>query len=508
MQKRSEALYFYMMSTKGTIRPPVIAVMGHVDHGKSALLDYIRKTNVVAGEAGGITQHVSAYEVVHEHEGVQKKITFLDTPGHEAFTSIRARGATVADIAILIVSAEEGVKPQTMDALSAIQKSHTPYVVAINKIDKPYADVNRTKASLIEHEIYLEGMGGDIPYNTISAKTGEGVDALLDTLLLVAELEELTGNPNQMAEGVIIEAHRDPQKGVAATLVITNGTLHSGEYVVADSAMAPVRIFENSEGHAITEASFSTPVRIIGFDSLPRVGSAFRTYERKKDAELAKSRTVTTGPVSEGLDDDDERTLIPLVIKADATGTLEAIEHELEKLKNDRIVISIIAAGVGAVSESDVQTALSSSHDAIILAFNVGIDTAAKDVAMQHGEEIHAFNIIYKLSEWLATEIANRTPKVETMEIIGSAKLLKYFSSMKNKYVVGGKVKEGTVKKAAMVRILRGHDVIGEGKILNVQAGKQDVLSIDAGEAFGAQIESDVQLQIGDILECYELVVK
>ena len=324
-----------------TIRPPVIAVMGHVDHGKSALLDYIRKTNIVASEAGGITQRVSAYEVAHEHEGVVKHITFLDTPGHEAFAKIRARGASVADIAILVVSAEEGVKPQTLDALKAITQAGIPYVVAINKIDKPNADPNKTKASLIEHGIYIEGMGGNIPFNEVSAQTGQGVDELLDTLLLVAELEELTGDTALPAQGVVIEAHRDPKKGVAATLVIKNGTLKTGEYIVADCSMAPVRIFENFEGAPIKEASFSSPVRIIGFDSLPSVGSTFRAYERKKDAELAKATTPTKRSAV-AWNEYDERHLIPLIIKADTTGTLEAIAHELGKLENERIVISTI----------------------------------------------------------------------------------------------------------------------------------------------------------------------
>lgn len=490
-----------------TIRPPVIAVMGHVDHGKSALLDYIRKTNIVASEAGGITQRVSAYEVAHEHEGVVKHITFLDTPGHEAFAKIRARGASVADIAILVVSAEEGVKPQTLDALKAITQAGIPYVVAINKIDKPNADPNKTKASLIEHGIYIEGMGGNIPFNEVSAQTGQGVDELLDTLLLVAELEELTGDTALPAQGVVIEAHRDPKKGVAATLVIKNGTLKTGEYIVADCSMAPVRIFENFEGAPIKEASFSSPVRIIGFDSLPSVGSTFRAYERKKDAELAKATTPTKRSAV-AWNEDDERHLIPLIIKADTTGTLEAIAHELGKLENERIVISTIIEGVGNVSEADVQTALASTHDAIVIAFNVGIDASARDIAMQNGKEIHAFNIIYKLSEWLETAIKGRIPKMETLEELGTAKVMMQFSSVKNKYVIGGKVKTGAIRKNARVRVIRNETVISEGKVLNLQSGKQSVDSVNEGDEFGAQVESEVAVQPGDILQCYEMVIK
>ena len=498
------------MTTQKTniLRPPVIAVMGHVDHGKSALLDYIRNTNVVDSEAGGITQHVSAYEVEHEHEGVTKRITFLDTPGHEAFAKIRARGASVADIAILVVSAEEGVKPQTLDALGAIKKSGIPYVVAINKIDKPNADPNRTKASLIENEIYIEGMGGDVPFNEVSAKTGAGINELLDTLLLVAELEELNGDTSLPAEGVVIEAHRDPKKGVAATLIIKNGTLKSGEFVVADNALAPVRIFENFEGKAIKEATFSSPVRIIGFDSLPSVGSSFRAYERKKDAELAKTATASARNHVTSLDDDDERHLVPLIIKADTTGTLEAIAHELKKLENERILISTILEGVGDVSESDVQTALSSKHDVLLVAFNVGIDASARDVAMQNEKEIHSFNIIYKLSEWLQEVITARVPKMEVQEEVGTAKILMYFSSMKNKHVVGGKVKTGKLSVKGHIKIKRGNEVIGEGTIQSLQSGKQSTDSVSEGDEFGTQIESSVPIQQGDSIECFETVIK
>lgn len=498
------------MTTKETktLRPPVIAVMGHVDHGKSALLDYIRNTNVVDSEAGGITQHVSAYEVEHEHEGQTKRITFLDTPGHEAFTEIRARGASVADIAILVVSAEEGVKPQTLDALKAITNAKTPYVVAINKIDKTNADPNKTKASLIENEIYIEGMGGDIPFNEVSAKTGVGIPELLDTLLLVAEMGELTGDTSLPAEGVVIEAHRDPKKGIAATLIIKNGTLKSGEFIVADSALAPVRIFEDFEGNAIKEAEFSSPVGIIGFDSLPSVGSTFRSYARKKDAELAKSATKTTKQGATELNEEDERHLIPLIIKADATGTLEAIAHELKKLGNERLLICTIQEGIGNVSEGDVKTAIASKHDPILIAFNVAVDTAARDLLMQNEKEVHSFEIIYKLSEWLAEEIKKRTPKMEVEENVGSAKILMNFSSMKNKYVIGGKVKTGELKIKCPVRILRANEVIGEGKILNLQSGKQSADTISEGSEFGAQIESSVPLEVHDIVECYHVVIK
>ncbi|MCK5591056.1 MAG: GTP-binding protein, partial [Candidatus Pacebacteria bacterium] len=268
-------------------RPPIIVIMGHIDHGKSALLDYIRKSNVVEGEAGGITQHTSAYEVEHTtKEGDIKKITFLDTPGHEAFSDMRSRGAVVADIAILVVSAEDGVKTQTLEALRAIKDADIPYIIAINKIDKPGADIEKTKNSLSENEIYIEGYGGDIPVQPISAKTGEGIPEILDMMLLVAEMAELKGETGKRAEGIVIESKVDPQKGISATLVITNGKLERGMYVVAEDVVAPVRIFENFSGKTINEAQFSSPVTIIGWNKIPSVGSSFVSFSKKKDAEL------------------------------------------------------------------------------------------------------------------------------------------------------------------------------------------------------------------------------
>jgi len=266
-------------------RPPVVAVLGHIDHGKSTLLDYIRKENTVAEEAGGITQHLSAYEVIHVHEGTQKKLTFLDTPGHEAFEAQRSRGARVADIAILVVSAEDGVKTQTLEAQKAIAETGIPYVVAINKIDSPKANVEKTIAGLVEHSIFLEGRGGSVPYAAVSAKTGDGVDNLLELIFLVAEMSELTADPQVNASGVVIEAARDPQRGIASTLIIRDGTLRKGMHVAAGEALAPVRIMENGGGERIETATISAPVRITGWTTLPSVGSPFASFTTKKEAE-------------------------------------------------------------------------------------------------------------------------------------------------------------------------------------------------------------------------------
>src|SRR3989344_7596386 len=311
-------------------RPPVVVVMGHVDHGKSSLLDYIRKTNVVATESGGITQHVAAYEVVHEKDGEKKRITFIDTPGHAAFSAIRARGANVADLAILVVAADDGVKAQTLEALKSIRESKTPIVVAINKIDKPNADVERTKHSLLENEVFLEKLGGDGPWEPISAKTGQGISELLYLILIAVELEELTGDTGIPAEGYIIEASRDAKRGISTTVIIKNGSMKMGMAVAAGTALAPLRIMEDTAGKTLRSATFSSPVRIVGWNDLPEVGAPFKAYANKRDAEKAVEEARTAKPAAPGpVARDAQQFYVPVIVKADAVGSLEAILTEL-----------------------------------------------------------------------------------------------------------------------------------------------------------------------------------
>ncbi len=489
-----------------TERPPIVVVMGHVDHGKSALLDYIRKSNVVAGEAGGITQHINAYEVLHKHGGKEQKITFIDTPGHEAFSKMRARGAKVADVAILIVSAEDGVKRQTLEALESIKVAGIPYIVAINKIDKPGANLVQTQSSLVENEIYIEGMGGDIPWNAISAKTGEGVDELLDTILLVTEMEELIGEPAVPASGVVMEAHRDPRVGTTATLLIKNGVLNVGDFVLAGSAITPVRSIKNCTGEQLKTATYSCPVGITGFDNLPETGAHFTSFASKKDAEKARDEFVATNvkkqaqlkDVSEGV------TCIPLIIKADVNGTLDAIDHELKKLESERVMLKTLISGVGSISEGDVKTAISAN--AFVIGFNVKIDPLARDVARQHEIQINVFKIIYELSEWLADTVKLHTPKQKIEKKIGEAKLLKIFSETKKGYVLGGKVKSGLIKKGSLLRVERRNKHVADAKITNLQSGKQAVEKVEEGVEFGAQVEANGLLAEGDRLNAYEIV--
>lgn len=487
-------------------RPPVVVVMGHIDHGKSTLLDTIRKSNIVDGEAGGITQHLSAYVVPHKtKDGAEETITFLDTPGHEAFQKMRLRGADVADVAILMVSAEDGVKPQTLEALESIKAADIPYVVAINKIDKPGADVTRTQSSLIENEIYIEGMGGDIPWAGISAKEGTGIDELLDLVILAADLAELEGDTNTPATGKIIEGKLDPKRGNTATLIVTNGTLKSGQFVVSGTSYSPVRIMEDFQGKNIREAGLSTPVRIVGFTEIPEVGSDFTIVNSKKEAEVAiveaAAEPAKTGaPVRKPT-----LPVVPILIKADVLGTIDAIQHELDKFESDRIIVKVIDTGVGDVTVSDVQN-VSATPDAIIVGFNVKVERPAKDLAERLSVEIDTFDIIYELSEWLNTALKNRTPKQEEKVETGSVKILKHFSMQKNTHVLGGRVDEGTIKLGQKVNILRRDIEIGTGVVKNLQQAKSDVKQVEEGE-FGMQIETKAELAPGDYLKPFDTVI-
>jgi len=507
-------------------RPPIVAVLGHVDHGKSTLLDYIRKTNTVAKEAGGITQHVAAYEVIHTPQthaertprdaekiprdsalSEGKRITFIDTPGHAAFQAIRARGAKIADIAILVVAADDGVKAQTLEALESIKASETPFVVAINKIDKPNADLSRTQASLLEHHVYLEKFGGDVPWTAVSAKTGEGVDTLLDLILLVAELAEFKADPKAKASGYVIEAHRDEKRGIAATLIITGGTLKSGMAVRAERAVVPVRVMTNHAGKQIKEATFSSPVTLYGFDELPEVGSEFVTYKKKGEAEADRPEAARAANVSAL--EESGRFSLPVIIRADVSGSLEGIVHELAKVGDEYTDIRIVLSGIGAISEADVKAAIASAATpAVIVGFDVPVDPLARESARQHGIHIETFDIIYKLAERLAEILQESAPKRHVEERCGKARILKLFSSRRDKQTIGATVFEGRFEKGASVRISRKGEEIGIGKVAGLQSHKQNVERVETGGEFGAEITGEFDLAQGDVLECFRTITK
>ena len=496
-------------------RGPVVAIMGHIDHGKSTLLSYIRKSTEPLNEAGGITQHISAYEVEHiSGEGKKHNITFLDTPGHEAFCGIRKRGASVADVVVLVVSAEDGVKPQTLEALSSLKESKTPFVIAINKIDKPEANIEKIKQNLAENEIYIEGYGGDIPTVPLSAKTGEGVSELLDMIVLVAELESLTGNPTLPAEGTIIESNTDIKKGISATCIIKNGTLKKGMYVTSGIALAPIRIMENFLGESIESASFSSPVKIIGWDELPLVGDGFQSHENREEArqkvQKEKEKMIKSfgqnGNSQNNNGRNDSTNNIPVIIKADTGSSLEALISEIKKMSTDRMSANVISCGIGTISENDVKLA-NGKEKALIIGFNVKIDSPAKNMAERDEINIKTFEVIYKMNEWLKEMLVTCTPKIKVEECLGLAKVLKTFSKVKDKQILGAKIEKGVLTSEKQVKIIRREEKIGEGKIRELQKQKVAVEEIDGGE-FGMMIVADVEIVPGDHIESYKIVEK
>lgn len=488
----------FLCSNEGTMartsRPPVIAVMGHIDHGKSSLLDYIRKANVAAGEAGGITQHVAAYSAKHN----DRAITFLDTPGHEAFKSLRARGAQAADIAILVVAADEGVMPQTLDALQAIKEAHIPYVVAITKIDKNNADIEHTKTSLLSNEVYLEGLGGDIPYAPVSSKTGEGVPELLDLVLLAADLIELSADPELPAEGFVLESTQDPKRGSSATLIIKDGTLTTGTFVVATDAYAPVRFIENFLGKRIPSAGPSEPVLVSGFSKLPEAGALFTISKTKKEAEHEATAHAKKQAMPERIQATEGVAVLPLIIKADVQGSVDAIKHELKKLTHERAEISIVGSGVGSVCESDVKTALASG--ATIIAFNTGTDALARDLSIRDGIDIENFSIIYQLSDNVAELLAGRAPKITVEEELGRATVLRTFGSTTKRQVMGATLLSGVFTVGSQVKVTRGDDEVTRGKIANLQQQRADVKEIRTEGEFGLEIEAKEDVKQGDTI--------
>ncbi|MDR3548873.1 MAG: translation initiation factor IF-2 [Candidatus Pacebacteria bacterium] len=489
-----------------TPRPPIVAVMGHIDHGKSSLLDYIRKANVTAGEAGGITQHVSAYEAEHEHEGVLRTITFLDTPGHEAFRALRARGAQAADIAILVIAADEGVKPQTKEAHQAIEEAGIPYVIAFTKMDKNGADVERAKVSALENEIYLEGLGGSVPYTPVSSKTGDGVPELLDLVLLTADLAELTADPSLPASGFVLESSQDPKRGISATLIIKDGTLKTGSVAVAGTAMAPVRFIENFLGKRIDEGNPSQPVSLSGWSTLPSTGTPFAMASNRKEAEklVAENTDASSSQIRVRPAANNDKATLPLIIKADVTGSIEAIVHELSKATHDRAEIVVVGEGVGAVSEGDVKTA--QAGGATIIAFHVGTDASAHDLAERTGVSIETFSIIYDLEKRVNDLLTERAPKVRVEEVLGEAKVLKIFNASGGKQVLGGRLDSGAMQVGDLVKISRRGIDLGTGKLTNLQQARADVKEIRTEGEFGSQIDTKSDVAAGDTLTFYRIV--
>ncbi|OHA17770.1 MAG: translation initiation factor IF-2 [Candidatus Taylorbacteria bacterium RIFCSPHIGHO2_01_FULL_46_22b] len=496
-------------------RAPVVIVMGHIDHGKSTLLDYIRKSNTVDKEKGGITQHIGAYEAIFtDKTSTEHRLTFIDTPGHAAFCSIREHGSKAADLAVLVVSGEDGVKPQTLEALGCIKAAKLPYLVAINKIDRPNVDIERIKANLAEHEVYLEGYGGDISWVAISALTGKGIPELLETLVLMADIQNLTGDLSQPATGFVIEAHVDQKKGVIATLIIKEGTLHTGDMLLSGKSYSPVRSIEIYPAIQTKEAVCGQPVRIAGWNELPVVGDIFTITASRSEAEkqvAAYAQKIKSlkqqSAVATEIEGEVDTATIPLVLKADTLGSLAAVKHEIEKVKIENVIFKILSSTVGAISENDIKTA-STSKNSLLIGFNIKTDQSAKASAERLGISVMTFDIIYRLTEWLTEEATKRRPKKEIEEETGRIKVLKLFSGEKGRFVIGGKVESGMIKSGATIKILRRDTEIGRGKIKGLQHLKDKVDEVGTGKEFGAMIESKIEPAPGDRFEAFVVTVK
>ena len=491
-------------------RAPVVVVMGHVDHGKTSLLDYIRHANVASGEAGGITQHIGAYTV--EING--SPITFLDTPGHEAFTSMRARGAMVTDIAILVVAADDGIMPQTIESINPAKAAGIPLVVAINKMDTVGANPERIKQQLTEYDIVPEEWGGDTIVCPISAKTGEGIDNLLENLVILAEVQELKANPNRAAKGAVIEARLDKGRGPIMTVLVQNGTLKLGDIIIAGTAVGRVRTMINDKGVRITEAGPSVPVEISGMSEVPSAGDTFNAVadermarelveERKtqqKNAAFGSSKKVSLEDLFSQIQAGEMKTL-NIIVKADVQGSAEAVKASLEKITNDEVCVKVIHSGVGAINESDVMLAATSG--AIIVGFNVRPDNAARDSAARANVDMRMYRVIYDcINEIEAAMKGMLAPKFEEV-IIGHAEVRETYKVSKVGTVTGCYVLDGKIQRGCSVRVLRDNIVIHEGELASLRRFKDDVKEVASGYECGMQVEKFNDIKVGDIIECF-----
>ena len=493
-------------------RPPIVTIMGHVDHGKTTLLDYIRNTHVVDKEFGGITQHIGAYQTKYKDE----LITFIDTPGHAAFTEMRARGASVTDIVIIIVAADDGVKPQTKEAVDHALSAKVPIIVAVNKIDKPDANIDRVLTEMAEIGITPESWGGDIPFINISAHTGEGIDLLLETILTIAEVVELKANPNRYAVGAVIESRLDKNVGGIASFLIQNGTLRIGDPIVVGTSYAKVRTMKNDRGESVVEAGPSTPVEITGLTENPSAGDKFMAFETEAEAKSVAEKRKDAAKMNAGkdkkvsLDDlfasvDAGNKEINVVLKADVRGSEEAVKNALEKIKEQDVSVKVIRSGIGAITESDV--VLASASNAIIIGFNVVASSSAKDIAKDNNIDIRLYTIIYKLVEDIEAAINGMLDPEFEEKILGEAEIRKIFKFSKIGNIAGSYITSGMVKNGALARVIRDGVVIAsDEKIASLQREKDTVKEVKKGFECGITLEKFNDFKEGDTIEAYEMI--
>jgi translation initiation factor IF-2 len=488
-------------------RPPIVAIMGHVDHGKTTLLDTIRKAKVAEGESGGITQHIGAYQI--KKNG--KFITFLDTPGHEAFSEMRARGANVTDLIVLVVAADDGIRPQTLEVINRAKFTNTPMIVAINKIDKPEANVMRVKQELAGQNVLTEEWGGKTIAVEISAKQNKGIDTLLEMILLAAEMENFRANPHGKTIGTIIESKVSTGKGATATVIVQNGTLKVGDIIAAGAAFGRIRSLEDETGRKLKEATPSAPAQISGFSEVPQAGDILQTMatlDEAKQIALTVQRKNQSHKLSskQAIVGDLKNKSLNLIIKTDVGGSLEAIKQSIAKLKNDEVKINILSDGVGEINESDVLMAASSK--AIILAFHSKVNPKALNLAKQKKVIIDSYDVIYELIEDVTSAVIKMfTPELEKHSF-GKAKIMQVFRTEKGVMIVGGKVEEGELKKQSQIMVLREGVELGRGDIMELQQSKVMSKNVAMGEEFGIKLKTHVKILAGDVLESFEEKIK
>ncbi|MEI6040462.1 MAG: translation initiation factor IF-2 [Candidatus Berkelbacteria bacterium] len=492
-----------------TSRPPVITVMGHVDHGKTKLLDAIRSTDVVATESGGITQHIGAYQVTikSKESKTERTITCLDTPGHEAFSAMRAHGANITDVIILVVAANDGVKPQTVEAARHAKEANVPVVVAINKIDLPDADIDRVKRQLADIGLLPEEWGGNVPMVGISAKDHTNIDELLEMVLLVSDMKEMQADATVPAAGVVIESHMQAGKGPLATILVQEGTLHLNEPVIIGQTYGKIRIMENYLGKKIKEAGPSTPVQIAGLQDLPNFGDRFQAVSNEKEArDLVKTKSIHRKVISitELSKDIKEGKLkeLKIVLKSDVAGSLEAIRTSLEKISNSEVKINIVHEGVGDISDSDVNMALAS--EALVIGFRVKANAEVMNLAKRENIKISIYDIIYQLLDDLTAALSGLLePEIIETEV-GRMEILAIFKVSRQDQIIGGKVTTGKIENGCVVKIVREKETIGEGKISSLQQNKSAANSVLEGFECGLKVTSATKIKVGDSLECYK----
>ncbi len=481
------------------IKPPVVVILGHVDHGKTSILDFIRKTKVAAGETGGITQHTGAYQIEHQ----DKKITFIDTPGHEAFSAMRSRGAKVADIAVLVIAAEEGLKPQTEEAIQHIQKTGLPFVVALNKIDKKEAQPEKIKQELIQKGITVESLGGEIPSVNTSAQTGQGIDELLEMISLIAEMEELKTDPEQTATGVIVESHCDNQRGNTATLIVKDGTLKNTDIIGTGSTWGKIKVMEDFQGNPIKLAAASTPVAVTGFNQVPQVGEKFYVFENAEQAQTKiNQKSAKREEEKQVMFFDDNKKVLNLIIKADVYGCLEALKESLRNIPSEEVNLRILKAEVGEVNESDLK--LAESSKAKIVVFRSKIKPPILKIAQQKNIQLRNYKIIYELIQGVREMISKMLEPEIIREEIGQIKVLAIFRTEKERQIVGGKVIQGQAKKGTLSEIIREGKKIGQGKIIQVQRDKKETNEVNKGQECGILVQSNQIIEKGDLINLYQ----